>query len=255
MKNTSLKTGWQWVQEGFSLFRQQPGNLFRLFSGYLFLLLAINLIPIVGLVAPIVLIPFFSMTFMEACACIEHKQPVSLNLLFTAFRSPARIQLLQLGILYTIIIAGVLLASQWVDEGLFWKLISGQIAITDLDQETLKNSHLSLAMLFSGLLYLPAIMGFWYAAPLIAWKNMSTSKAIFYSFFAVYHARGAFTIYGIAWSILGVLLPSIVAILVLLLIQQPVLAIMIMVPFSVTLTLIMYCSFYPTYTQIFHDTP
>jgi hypothetical protein len=110
---------------------------------------------------------------------------------------------------------------------------------------------MSLAMLFAALVYTPAAMAFWYAAPLIAWQNMGVGKAIFYSFFAVKRAGKAFLVYGLAWMVIGVLLPVILSSVIAVLFGKAAIVMVILLPLSILMTVVMYCSFYPTYTHIF----
>jgi hypothetical protein len=130
--------------------------------------------------------------------------------------------------------------------------ITGQIAI---DAETVRNSNMTLAMLFSAVVYIPAAMAFWYAAPLIAWQEMGVGKAIFYSFFAVRRASKAFLIYGLAWVTIGMVLPVIVSSIFGMLLNSPNASIFILLPISLVLTVIMYCSFYPSYKHLFGPAP
>jgi hypothetical protein len=248
MENLPARTGWLWVKEGFALFRKQPAETTTLFLSYMFLMLAIGIVPLVGQILPMLLVPVFSMAFMQACANIEQGKKVYPNLLLTGFRSPALRRLLQLGMLYLAAAVLAVAASALVDGGIFWQVMSGQ---ADLDPETVRNSGMSLAMLFSAVVYIPAAMAFWYAAPLIAWQGMGVGKAIFYSFFAVHKARKAFLVYGLAWAMIGVLLPAIVTSIIALLISRPIVVMIVLLPLSLILTVVMYCSFYSTYTAIF----
>jgi hypothetical protein len=94
-------------------------------------------------------------------------------------------------------------------------------------------------------------MAFWFAAPLIVWQKMGLFKAIFYSFFAVYHAGKAFLVYAAAWIVIGILLPSIISVLIAVLIGKGAIVMMLMFIVSILLTVVMYCSFYPTYAHVF----
>jgi hypothetical protein len=80
---------------------------------------------------------------------------------------------------------------------------------------------------------------------------MGVGKALFYSFFAVRRAGAAFLMYGLAWVAIGVLLPGVISILIAALIGKTIAAMMVMLPLSVVLTVVMYCSFYATYTSVF----
>jgi hypothetical protein len=120
-----------------------------------------------------------------------------------------------------------------------------------MDPATVRDSNMSMAMLFAAIVYTPAAMAFWYAAPLVAWQNMGVVKAIFYSFFAVKRASKAFLVYGLAWIVIGVLVPVIISSVIALLFGKAAVVMLILLPLSILMTVVMYCSFYPTYTDVF----
>ncbi len=245
-------TGWLWVKEGFAIFRKQPAELSTLFFGYMFLMLAVGIIPVIGQLLPLILIPLFSMTFMHACVHVTTEKRVYPNLLLVGFRSPAVRTLIKLGTLYLVAAIVAVGASSLVDGGVFWQAITGQIT---LDAETVRDSNMTMAMLFAAAVYIPAAMAFWFAAPLIAWQGMGVGKAIFYSFFAVRRAGKAFLIYGLAWVTIGMILPVIVSSILGMILNSATASIFILLPMSLVLTVIMYCSFYPTYTHLFGNPP
>jgi hypothetical protein len=247
MQKPPASAGWTWVKEGFALFRQQPAELCTLFMGYMFLMFAIGVIPVLGQLLPLVLVPIFSMAFMQACVQVERKERVYPTLLLTGFRSPAMRPLLLLGVLYLLAAVLAIAASVLIDGGVLWKIISGKLA---LDDTQARDANLTLAMLFAAIVYTPLAMAFWYAAPLVMWKGMGVGQALFYSFFAVLRASKAFLVYGLAWIVLGIVLPSMVSALFILL-GGKLLAVTAVLLVTVVLTVVMYCSFYPTYTAFF----
>jgi hypothetical protein len=240
--------GWTWVKEGFALFRKQPAEISALFLAYMFLMLAISILPFLGQIMPIGLVPIFSMAFMQACLYIERGRKVYPNLLLTGFRSPTFRKLIMLGVLYLVAAAIAVAASALVDGGMFWQIMIGS---KKLDADAIRSANLSLAMMVSAAVYTPAAMAFWYAAPLIAWHDMSIGKAIFYSFFAVKRAGKAFLVYGLAWVVIGVLMPALLSSLVALIFGNSLAVMFVLLSVSLILTVVMYCSFYPTYTHIF----
>lgn len=248
MEKLPAKTGWEWVKAGFALFRKQPAELSTLFISYMFLMFAVGIIPLLGQVLPLVLVPVFSMAFMQACVQVEQGKRVYPTLLLTGFRSPAFRSLALLGLLYLLAAVGAVAASALVDGGMFWNIMSGQAPV---DAGSMRGSGLSLAMLVAAALYIPAAMAFWYAAPLIMWDGMGIGKAIFYSFFAVRNAGKAFIVYGLAWILVGVLLPAMLSSLIAMLLGDARITVLILLPVSLILTVVMYCSFYPTYTTVF----
>ena len=240
--------GWNWVKEGFALFRKQPAEISTLFLAYMFLMMAVGFLPFLGQVLPLVLVPVFSMAFMQACLQIEQGKKVYPNLLLTGFRKPAFKELVKLGILYLVAAVIAVAASAVVDGGVFWEIMSGQ---KNLDTDTIRGSNLSLAMMFSAAVYTPAAMAFWHAAPLIAWQNMGLGKAIFYSFFAVKRSGMAFLVYCLSWVLIGIILPAVLSSLVALIVGKAFAVMVVLLTVSLVLTVVMYCSFYPTYTHIF----
>ena len=97
MEKLPAKTGWLWVKQGFGLFCKQPGGLSTLFLGYMFFMLVVSILPLLGQLLPVILVPVFSMAFMQACLYIEQKKRVFPNLLLTGFRKPAAATLFTLG--------------------------------------------------------------------------------------------------------------------------------------------------------------
>ncbi|MEN3364053.1 MAG: hypothetical protein V7606_1327 [Burkholderiales bacterium] len=248
MEKLPASVGWLWLKQGFALFRKQPAEMSTLFLSYMFLMFAVGVIPLLGQILPIVLVPIFSMAFMQACVNIEQGKKVYPNLLLTGFRSPVFPRLLQLGVLYLLAAVAAIAASVLVDGGVFWNVMSGRAA---MDPATVRDSNMSMAMLFAAIVYTPAAMAFWYAAPLVAWQNMGVVKAIFYSFFAVKRAGKAFLVYGLAWIVIGVLVPVIISSVIALLFGKAAVVMLILLPLSILMTVVMYCSFYPTYTDVF----
>jgi hypothetical protein len=248
MKKIPALTGWAWVKEGFMIFRKQPAQFMMMFISYLFIMLGIGIIPVFGQLMPLLLAPVFSMLFMQACERVDRGEGVDFRLLLSGLRSPVFRTVLKLGGLY---LAAAILAigvSSLIDGGVFWKAMSGQI---ELEPETVRQSNMMTTLLIAALLYLPAAMAFWFAAPLIVWQKMGLFKAIFYSFFAVYHAGKAFLVYAAAWIVIGILLPSIISVLIAVLIGKGAIVMMLMFIVSILLTVVMYCSFYPTYAHVF----
>lgn len=248
MDKLPASTGWLWVKQGFALFRKQPIEISTLFLAYMFLIFAVSVIPLLGQLLPLILVPVFSMAFMQACLHIEQGKRIYPNLLLTGFRSPALLGLLKLGVMHLLAAVAAVGASALVDGGVFWSIVtSGK----GLDEQTIREANLSLAMMFSFAVYTPAAMAFWYAAPLVMWQRMGLGKALFFSFFTVRRHIAAFIVYVLSWSAVGVLLPVVVSTLVALLVGKSLAVMATLMTLSMVLTVVMYCSFYATYTRVF----
>jgi hypothetical protein len=212
-----------------------------MFFGLIFSNLALSLVPFVGIFLPFVFAPVLSMGMMHACRDINNQVPVRPGILFIGFRSPALRALLLLGFIYTLALVGAAASSIPLDDGALWNYLADP---TKADPKLLAKSKIGLGMLIFFLVYAPAAMALWYGAPLIMWHGMSVGKAIFYSFFAVWNARKAFLVYLLAWC--GIV--SFVAFLMAL--SGGTLGI-IMLPLMLGMSLVMYCSTYATYKDVF----
>lgn len=244
----TARTGISWIREGFALFRQQPGELSMLFLLYMLLMFSLSLIPMVGQLLPLLLVPAFSMAFMQACVEIEAGRKVTPRLLLTAFRSPALGTVLQLGAFYLLAAIGAVLASSLIDGGVFWKLMSGNW------RPTMKACRWPTCRWRCCSRRWSTCRPRWRsgsAAPLAVWQRMGLFKAIFYSFFAVRRCGKAYIAYALGWVLVGIALPAEISAVLGLLLGKNIVTVMLLMPLSVILTLVMYCSFYPTYTAVF----
>jgi hypothetical protein len=211
MEKLSASTGWLWVKEGFSLYRKKPAEVTTLFLSYMFLMLTLSIVPIAGQLLPVILMPAFTLAFMQACVHIEQGKRVYPSLLLTGFRAPAFRGLVKLGVLYLVMALIALGITSLFDDGYLWQIMSGQIA---LDEKTIDSGRPSLSMLVWTIVFAVVKLPFWYATPLIAWQNMNFSKAVFYSVVTVYRTRTTFLMYGLAWTAVGIFLPAIASMLV-----------------------------------------
>ena len=248
MQKIPAAIGLAWFKQGFAIFRRQPAEISTLFLAYMFLMMAVNFIPVIGQILPLLLVPIFSMAFMQACAQVVTGKRVYPTLLIDCFRSPALKRLLVLGVIYLLSILLSVAASSVVDGGAFWSMMTKN---NPAESAKLAEANWVQGMLVAGIVYLPASMCLWFAAPLVAWQNMSVGKAIFYSFFAVIAAGRAFLTYAFAWLVMGIIVPSILSTVIVLIFQNAIIALLIIVPVSLMLTAILYCSFYPIYVTVF----
>ncbi|CAM8666966.1 hypothetical protein MCEGEM3_01172 [Oxalobacteraceae bacterium] len=94
-------------------------------------------------------------------------------------------------------------------------------------------------------------MAFCHAAALTTWQKIGLFKAIFYSFFAVRRFGRAFLPYALGSIVVGIAVPAIISALSGLILGKAIVMIMLLMPLFVILTIVMYCSFHPTYLEIF----
>lgn len=248
MNKLPASSGWLWVKQGFQLFRKQPGALSTLFLGYVFCMLALVMLPVGGQILQIILMPVFSMAFMQACLHIEQKKRVLPFLLLSGFRPSSAKALFGLGLLYLLVALLAMGVASLIDDGIFWKIITGQVNIKTPHLQDLIRPE---AILAAFAVFLPGTMALCFAAPLIYWQNMGLAKALFFSFFSVLRAAKAFLVFSLAWFAISVIGSQ----LVILLFGDGDTGSRVLLPLSMIMTVIVNCSLYASYKQLFDAAP
>src|ERR1700722_15982269 len=120
------QAGYLWFRQGIWLFRRNPLAFMMMFFTYIFAMLLVSLIPIVGDFLPLVFIPGISVGFMAACRDAILGKPVYPLALISGFRSygptVAR-QLLILGVVYAAAIIFAFGVSALADGGVLFDLM------------------------------------------------------------------------------------------------------------------------------------
>lgn len=191
--------GWLWVKLGIRAFTRQPIALSGLFFVFMAVMSVLTLLPVVGSVLALALLPAATLGLMAASREAEAGRFPMPTVLVTAFRAGRqRLRaMLVLGVLYA---AGFLLVmgvSTLADGGDFARLylVGGKIT-----PELLQRDDFQLAAWMAMLLYLPLSMVFWHAPGLVHWHGTSPVKSLFFSAVACLRNVKAFLVYGLAWT-------------------------------------------------------
>ena len=241
--------GWRWIAEGFALFRKKQLMLTLLVLGYWMLMAVINSFPLIGQIAATVLIPVFSVSLMNCCRAIEQGRLLTPQLLFSGFSSKLR-TLLGLGAVYLLVSALIFSATTLFDDGLLFKLVVfGQTP----SEEVLAASDIMLAGQVALTLFLPVMMAYWFAPVLVAWHQLSASKALFFSFIACVRNWRAFFVYVLAIVLAGALLPGLLVGVLGSLFAGGAGVVSVALTVFITLVLLptLYASFYISYRDVF----
>ena len=190
--------GTLWVKRGIQTFFKQP----LAFSGLFFLFMAVmsvlSLIPVLGNVLGLTLLPGVTLGFMAATQeAAKGKFPMP-TILISAFRAgQSQLQaMLVLGGLYAAGFLLVLAISALADGGKFAHMYLVGGAMT---AEVLQSSDFQLAALVAMTLYMPLSLLFWHAPALVHWHGVSPLKSLFFSLVACLRNFWAFTLFGLVW--------------------------------------------------------
>ncbi len=247
MNALTAKTGWIWVLTGWAFFRKRPFFLTNLFFTYLLSMVFLSMIPFVGQILPILIAPVFTFLFMQACSIIDSEEVLTFRGLFGVLNRIIMLRFLMVGGCYLLFIVFATGVSFLIEGGNVF-LFFTQRSPDSLSSSQLSHLFVALGVIF--IAYIPFAMAMWFVVPLIGWKNMGLGKALFYSFFTVVKAYKPFLVYIACWLLLGLVLPFLLAGLLSVLIGQTITTFVIFM-LSVVLSVWMYCSFYPTYRDIF----
>ena len=192
------RTGLAWFRAGLRTFWGQPLALAGLFFMFIMSVTLTSLIPLVGSVLALALLPAATLGLMAAtreAAQGKFPMPTILVSAFRAGRQRARAMAL-LGAVYAAGFLLVLGASTLVDGGQFARLylLGGQ-----LTPELVQSAAFQNAMWLTMGLYLPFSMLFWHAPALVHWYGVTPGKSLFFSAVACGRNFGALSLYVLAW--------------------------------------------------------
>jgi hypothetical protein len=156
---------------------------------------------------------------------------------------------LLLGVLYALGFLLVMGASALADGGQFASLylVGGKIS-----PEMLEQSSVQWAVWIALALYMPLSILFWHAPGLVHWHGVSPVKSLFFSAIACFKNMGAFTVFGLAWTgvfiVMGILLTILATVL-----GSPAVLLVGWFPAAMLLLAMFFCSIYFSFRDCFID--
>lgn len=244
MNKLPAREGWTWVKQGFALFRKQPLGLAALFFGYLLVTLALGLVPLVGKLLSYLLVPMFTVAFLQGCADAEQGKRVHPGLLLTGFRSPAFASLVRLGLVYMALAVLAILASALVDGGVWLQVLLRQV---EPDAAETKTRAFAAAILFTAFAQLIAFVLMAFTGPLVHWKRMGAGKAVFYSVVGIFGAFKPFIVFALSWFGISAIIGQVAH----LIFGRTAMFQAVLIPVSLIYTIAAFCSFYAIYRSLF----
>lgn len=246
------RRGWQWLADGFTIFRRNPPVLGLVVVGYWLLLGLAGMLGFPGMVAAALATPALSVGVAVASRRLEARQAVQPGVLFDGFRSALKPQLM-LGALYFVATLFVLLLVSPLDGGALLLLRLDLMPVA----EALSAPGIHGAVQLAVVLTVPVMFAFWYAPLLVAWHGQPVAKSLFFSVVACVRNWRAFAMYGLAVVLLVLILPMLFLQL-LHLVLAPVadlLTALLAVPFLLIVAPTLFASVYTSYRDVFAEPP
>ena len=237
--------GWQWVVDGFVLFRKYPAMWIALTIAFGLLWLVSFIIPLIGPLLFNLFTPALFAGLMIGCRAIENGEPLEISHLFAGFRQHSA-PLVTIGGVYlvgTILVVGIALL---VAGG---SMLPQVLSKPGADIETLRAAvrSLALAIAVGGLVYLPLIMLVWFAPLLVVFDGVPPIVAMRLSFVACARNTMPFLVYGVVILALWIVLSLPVA-------MGPIGA-LLMLALLVASIPVLICSVFASYQDIFAAAP
>lgn len=255
LKPVPARRGLQWVRQSFRLFGRRPLGFAALFLVFLFAAMLVLFVPQLGGLLQMMLLPLLSLGFMLASQSALRDGPVLPGQFIEGLGTDAtrRRALLTLCVLYGVGAAALLWLCDTISDGAMQRLqhllAAGDASPQDVDALISEPGVFWGAVV--GLVGATALsVPFWHAPALVHWGRQSVGQALFSSTLAVWRARGAFFVYGLAWA--GVIaLFGIVTALILGLFGAPQLVSLFAVPGGLMFSTVFYVSLWFVFDDSF----
>ena len=233
--------GWQWIVDGFALFRKNPAMWITLTLILGVIWLVSMIVPLLGPLLFNLFSPLLFAGLMAGCRALENGEALEIGHLFVGFKDRAA-PLVTIGGVYlvgTIIVVGVVLV---VAGG---STLPSVLSKSGTDIETLRAAlrSMTLALAVGAAIYLPLIMLIWFAPLLVMFDGMAPLAAMKLSFAACLKNTLPFTVYGLAilglWIVMS--LPA----------AMGVVGALLVIALLLTSIPVLICSIYASYRDIF----
>jgi uncharacterized membrane protein YtjA (UPF0391 family) len=241
-------SGWQWVRDGFGLFKKQPLAVFTWALFISLLVMFATFTPPIGPLLFVALMPVITVMTLAACRHIQAGRTMLPSMWPQPLTQPGLFKkLLLMGALYAVLsITAALVTflpfSAELTEGL-------RVASMEKDLTPFL-SAMRLPVTLFAVLYLIIAALFWHTPVLVAWHGLRLPQALFYSGVACWRNKLPFMVYGATWLLVFLLIDLCAGVLVSIGLS-PELAGTLQIPFNIAAGGVLYCSFYPAYTTVF----
>ena len=199
VRTVAAGQGWTWVVAGFEMFKKQAGLWVAIGLLLFVILFVLAVIPILGSIATVLLMPVFAGGLMLACRSQAQGGPLEIAQLFAGFKHRTSELLIvgALGFAATIVVmVPVLLIT---GGGAFLGASRGDAAGVAMIGGTFL-----LGLLVALALSIPLYMALWFAPALVALRGVAPVEALKLSFKACLQNFVPFLVYGVVLLVLGI---------------------------------------------------
>jgi len=199
LNKVPASTGVQWVKLGMRTFASQPFALTGLFFMFILAVSLLSLVPVLGQVVALALLPAATLGLMAAtreAANGKFPMPTIMASAFQVGKERMR-SMLMLGAIYAVGSMFIMVITT---------LVGGTAPVAVPPQEgsesaaeMLRHPAAVRSLIIGMVLYVPLGLLFWHAPALVHWHGVSPAKSLFFSALACWANKGAFLFYFLSW--------------------------------------------------------
>jgi hypothetical protein len=254
LQQVPARNGRLWIRHGFKVFQRQPLALSALFGLFLFACFVLAMVPGVGVLLIVALLPLLSLGFMLATHLVLQQKLPTAGVFLAPFKlTPARRRdqiILCLSYAVAALLIGLL--ADWADGGSTREL--QQLMADNASADAIANAATD-PRLFWGMLLrfgLAALLSvpYWHAPALVHWGGQGVAQALFSSTLALWRNRGAFALNALLWAALLMGVAGVVSLLFALL-GLTQFTPMVLMALGLMLSTVFYTSTYFTFVDCF----
>jgi hypothetical protein len=196
--------GAHWIADAFRLYVRRPFAFTAMFAAFLVAALVASLVPVVGALLQMMLLPMLSLGFMVASQSALLEGPVHPGQFVEPLRGDPvrRRSLLVLCAVYGFAAFAILWLADAVSDHAMARLqalVAREGSEEEIDALLAEPGLAAAALLMFGLGSLLSVP-FWHAPALVHWGGQGPWQALFSSTLAVWRCKGAFLVYALAWG-------------------------------------------------------
>jgi len=254
LQTVPARNGLLWIRHGLKVFQRRPMALASLFASFVFLALALTLLPHVGLVLVLMALPLLSLGFMLATHLVLQDKTPTAAVFIAPLRLTAerrRTQLL-LGAGYALAALLITVLSGWISGGTLDQLQAVLAEGGKQEEIDALTADPRLAWGAFSRLLLTALVAvpFWHAPALVHWGGQGLLQSLFSSTLGVWRNRGAFVYNIMLWGAMVFALSLLLSLILGILGLGQYLA-MLAMPLGLLISTVFYASLYFSFIDCF----
>ena len=162
--------GWSWFAEAWGLFKESPLIWIVNFLVFMFVLIAIELLPVIGSIIGMLVAPVLGAGIMIGARAVHQGEALEVGHLFAGFRDRTG-PLVVVGVLYAVGTAVIVLGMvMLMGVSLFGAMAGGGVGAMGVG--------VLLGILVAAVLFVPLLMAYWFAPALVALNGYTAFDAM-----------------------------------------------------------------------------